>query len=203
MKLADIKRMSRRQISKLPEATKRSLYTNLRRSVTQRSHAFERRGLKQRMPQIYEKLPKTSEASSRMLDEALSMAGSYLEGQIYTARGYEQYLKERQSTLQERLGLDKPLTKAQFDQYGRFMGDMQKRMGSNWSLVSHQAAQMFAEALRLNLKPDQFKRNFDYWSNHLKDLENARPIDRPSGVKPSDYIKQLHLETVTSWKNRS
>jgi len=155
------------------------------------------------MPQIYEKLPKTSEASNRMLDEALSLAGSYIEGRIYTARGYENYLKERQSTLQERLGLEEPLTKAQFDQYGRFMGDMQERMGSNWQYVSHQAAQMFAEALRLNLKPDQFKRNFDYWTKHLKDLENARPIDRPSGVKPSDYIKQLHLETVTSWKQKN
>lgn len=203
MKLAEIIGMSARQIRTLGESVKKGIYTNLRRSVTQRGRAFQRRGLEQRMPKAVRNLPPFKEATEKQINDALAMAETYLTGNIYTASGYSDYLVENRKMWGERMGFGRPLTSAEYDQFSRFMGDMQNRVGGNWSMVSSQAAQLYAEALRLNLKPDQFKRNFDYWSNNVEKLKNARPIDRPSGVKPSDYIKQLKLETITSWKKRS
>lgn len=195
--------MSRKQISALSSSIKEKLYTNLRRSVTQRGRAFERAGFRQHAPKAVTNLPPVRGASDRQINEALSQAENYLSERIYTASGFGEYMREQQESWGDRLGLGRPLTKAEHDRFGKFMGDMQQRIGDKWSMVSSQAAQLFAEALRLNLNPDQFKRNFDYWSAHVDKLQNARPIDRPSGVKPSDYIRQLKLETVTSWKNRS
>lgn len=203
MKLSEIIGMSARQIRTLGSEIKQKLYTNLRRSVTQRGKAFERKGLKQKAPKSVMNLPSFKNASEKQINEALSMAETYLTGNIYTAAGFEEYISESKQMWGERLGYGRPLTKAEYDRFGRYMGDMQERTGANWQHVSSQAAQLFAEALRLNLNPDQFKRNFDYWSDHVDKLKNARPIDRPSGVKPSDYIRQLKLETITSWKNKS
>lgn len=203
MKLSEIIGMSARQIRTLGESVKKAIYTNLRRSVTQRGRAFQRKGLEQKMPKAVRNLPPFGKATEKQINDALSMAETYLTGNIYTASGFESYQAENMKMWGERLGYGRPLTKAEYDEFGRYMGEMQDRTGGNWQHVSSQAAQLFAEARRLNLNPAQFKRNFDYWSDHVDKLQNARPIDRPSGVKPSDYIKQLKLETITSWKNKS
>lgn len=194
--------MSRKQIRNLSQSIKESIYTKLRRSVYRRGKTFEKKGLSQPVPASLRNMPTVRNASQRQIDDALSYAESYMTGTIYTAAGYQKYLNEQRTTWGERMGLDRPLTKAEHERFGRFMGDMQKRMGSNWDKVSSQAAQMFAEAMRLNLNVNQFRRNFDYWSDHIDKLKDAKPINRSSGVKPSDYIKQLKLETVTSWKKR-
>ena len=83
--------------------------------------------------------------------------------------------------------------------YGAFLGAMAKRLGTRFSYDSDSAMALVDEADRLNLNPNQFLRNYDYWLNHVEELESAEPIDRANGVKPSDYAKQLGLPKIKQW----
>lgn len=205
MKLKDIQGMSTRQIVRLPESDKRDLYRQLRRTVSRRRSSFEKHGLKFRAPAgLRGDLAAPSKASVSAIDEALRAGVSYIDPQssIYTASGYMRWEKAQRRELAESMGLPE-MTDTDYRQYRQFMNDMAVRMKGSWQYVSTQAKQLYAEAKRLNLNPNQFRRNFDYWAKHVKDLADARPISRGSGVKPSDYIKQLKLESVTSWKNKN
>ena len=199
MKLTEIIGMSARQIRTLGESVKKALYTNLRRSVSMRGKAFQRKGLEQRMPKAVKNLPPFKEATQRQINDALSMAETYLTGRIYESTGYADYLAEQRAAWGDRLGMGRSLTPEEHELFGNFMDDAGKRMGSNFGLVSSQAAELVKEAFRLNLQPDQFLRNLEYWTSHIKQLKDAEPISRTSAVKPSDYVRQLKLESVTSW----
>lgn len=202
MKLSEIIGMSARQIRTLGDAVKKALYTNLRRSVSMRGKAFQRKGLEQRMPKAVKNLPPFKDATQKQINDALSMAETYLTGKIYESSGYADYLAEQRAMWGDRLGFGRSLTPEEHDIFGNFMNDAGKRMGNNFGLVSSQAAELVKEAFRLNLKPDQFLRNLEYWTDHIKQLKEAEPISRTSAVKPSDYVKQLKLESVTSWNKK-
>lgn len=83
--------------------------------------------------------------------------------------------------------------------YGPFLGAMEKRLGNKFTYDSDRAKALVDEADRLNLSDKQFLRNYEYWLAHVEDLERAEPIDRASGVKPSDYAKQLGLPKIKQW----
>ena len=200
MKLSEIKGMSLKEIKRLPESTKKSLYTNLRRSVTQRAHAFQKAGLKPRAPKSMQNLQPASQTSMSSIERILGSAESFLESKLYTKSGYLSFHKERRKALSDKLGMK--LTDEDYARYSRFMNDMAAQMGAGWHYVSSQAVELFAQAKRLNLNVNQFKRNLDYWMENVDKLQYARPISRGSGVKPSDYIKQLKMESVTSWRRR-
>lgn len=200
MKISDLNNMSMVQIKHLPEAERRRLYTDLRRSVTQRSNAFRKAGLKPHIPGNMSNLKPAREMGIDAINRALGAAKGYLQGQLNTKAGYLKYHKERRKELSEKLGVK--LTDEDYLKYTKFMNDMAKQMGAGWHYVSSQAVELFAQAKRLNLNVNQFKRNMDYWMENVDQLEYAKPISRGSGVKPSDYIKQLKMETITSWRRR-
>ena len=200
MKISDLNDMSMVQIKHLPEAERRRLYTDLRRSVTQRSNAFRKAGLRPHVPGNMKDLKPARQMGIDAINRALGAAKGYLQGKLNTKSGYLAYHKERRKALSEKLGVK--LSDADYLKYNRFMDDMARQMGAGWHYVSSQAVELFAQAQRLNLNVNQFKRNLDYWMENVDKLQYAKPISRGSGVKPSDYIKQLKMETVTSWKKR-
>ena len=188
------------QIKHLPESERRRLYTDLRWSVTQRSNAFRKAGLWPMRPAIMVDLKPAKETSIDKINRVLGAAKGYLQGQLYTKAGYQRYHKQRRKELSEKLGVN--LNDEDYKKYTKFMNDMARQMGAGWHYVSSQAVELFAQAKRLNLNVNQFKRNLDYWIDNADKLAYAKPIKRGSGVKPSDYIKQLKMETVTSWKKK-
>ena len=204
MKIDAIKGMSMKEIrNTFSEGDLKSMYTNLRRSVTQRAHAFERRGMRPNIPAGLRGLKPASEVSASAMLDALSQASnSYYKSDLYTASGFQRIEAERRSELAEKLGMSS-MSEEQYGRYKMFMNDVNRMMKGAAGLVSSQAQQLFAEAERLNMNAYQFMKNFDYWSKHVKDLQNAKPIVRSSKVRPSDYIRQLKMETITSWRTKN
>lgn len=197
MKISDLAKMSKYEIRDIPLNERRKLYTNLRRSVTQRAHTFERKGLPVQAPVEYRNMAPASELTDKQLTEALARSSSYYQAKIYTAAGYMEFHREQRQNLERKLGMK--LTQEQYVQYKEFMDDAASRMTANWHNVSVQAVELFAQAQRLNLNVNQFKRNLDYWIEHQDQLQYAKPLKRSKGVKPSDYVRQLKLEGITSW----
>ena len=197
MKVKDIIELSMPEIMELSDAELRAAYTNLRRSAAARARGFEQAGLPVNIPaRLQYSIP--ARYLSRAQLENMVAQGKSAVAPIYSVSGYRRYQEQQKDELKSRFGMTN-LTDEQFRKYGEFMGAMQKRMKGSWDYVSAEAYKMASEALRLNLDPKQFMRNFAYWSDHLEDLERAQPLERKN-LKPSDYIKQLNLQRVGSWK---
>lgn len=197
MKVKDIIELSMPEIMELSDAELRAAYTNLRRSAAARARGFEQAGLPVNIPaRLQYSIP--ARYLSRAQLENMVAQGKSAVAPIYSVSGYRRYQEQQKDELKSRFGMSN-LTDEQFRKYGEFMGAMQKRMKGSWDYVSAEAYKMASEALRLNLDPKQFMRNFAYWSDHLEDLERAQPLERKN-LKPSDYIKQLNLQRVGSWK---
>lgn len=201
MKLSEIQSMSRHQISRLSAAVKKDLYVKFRRLVNDRTRSFTSRGLTPRMTASIKDMPTPAKATEAQMNAYLSNAGAYIQGTYYTYKGWKQHDTEVKREIMDRLDMPN-MTDDQFKRYFEFMNAMSDMMGNAWHGVSSQASQLFAEAERLNLNASQFVRNFDYWQDHVEDLRNAKPLTRKAGVKPSDYIRQLKLESITSWRKR-
>lgn len=197
MKIRDIINLSMPDIQELSDADLRQAYTNLKRSSTQRRHGFERAGLPVNIPEMYRYEARAGDLTRRQLEQAVSTGAGFINAPIYTAGGFRKYKERRKNELKSRFGLD-DMTDADFDRYGQFMNAMQDRLAGSWKYVSAQAKKLAAEAQRLNLDPMQFMRNFEYWQDHVDELENARPIER-GNVRPSDYVRQLGLPGIRQW----
>ena len=197
MKVKDIIELSMPEIMELSDAELRAAYTNLRRSAAARARGFEQAGLPVNIPaRLQYSIP--AKYLTRAQLENMVAQGKSAVAPIYSVSGYRRYQEQQKNELKNRFGMSN-LTDEQFRKYGEFMGAMQKRMKGSWDYVSAEAYKMASEALRLNLDPKQFMRNFAYWSDHLEDLERAQPLERKN-LKPSDYIKQLNLQRIGSWK---
>ena len=197
MKVKDIIELSMPEIMELSDAELRAAYTNLRRSAAARARGFEQAGLPVNIPARLQYSVPARYLSRDQLENMVAQGKSAV-APIYSVSGYRRYQEQQKNELKSRFGMSN-LTDEQFRKYGEFMGAMQKRMKGSWDYVSAEAYKMASEALRLNLDPKQFMRNFAYWSDHLEDLELAKPLERKN-LKPSDYIKQLNLQRIGSWK---
>lgn len=197
MKVKDIIELSMPEIMELSDAELRAAYTNLRRSAAARARGFEQAGLPVNIPARLRYSVPARYLTREQLENMVAQ-GKSATAPIYSVSGYRRYQEQQKDELKSRFGMSN-LTDEQFRKYGEFMGAMQKRMKGSWDYVSAEAYKMASEALRLNLDPKQFMRNFAYWSDHLEDLERAQPLERKN-LKPSDYIKQLNLQRVGSWK---
>lgn len=200
MKVKDIIELSMPEVMELSDQELRAAYTNLRRSAAARARGFEQAGLPVNIPErLQYKIP--ARYLSRPQLENMVAQGKSAVAPIYSVSGYMRYQEQYKNELKSRFGMS-DMTDEQFKKYGEFMGAMQKRMKGAWDKVSAEAYKMASEALRLNMNPSQFMRNFAYWSEHLEDLEAARPLERKN-LKPSDYVKQLNLPKIGEWKREN
>lgn len=200
MKFKDIINKSMVQIRKMSRAAKESAYSTLKGMSARRANTFIKNSVS--VPDQLSRLKAPAGSlSDADLERAIALQSSTLQTRGMRYSEALQMQNERREMLKDRFGLS-DLTNEQFDQYGKFMNEMQEREGAKgWSYASALAKKMAVEALRLNMDPAKFMRNFDYWSDHLDDLERARPLVRSRPVRASDYIKQLKLPTIRSWKN--
>ena len=200
MKFSDLIKMSMVQVKEMSRTAKEKAYSMLKGMSTRRAATFQKHGAP-----VPDQLSRLQASAGSLSDDDLSRAigiqSSTLQGRGMNYAGYVQMQNERRNMLKERFGLNN-LTDEQFDQYGAFMNAMQEREGARgWEYASALAKKIAIEAIRLNMDPSKFMRNFDYWTDHIDELEKAKPLERSRPVRASDYIKQLKLPTIKAWRN--
>lgn len=188
--------------SDLTQKQLRSDYNYLRKVIRSRQKSFEKRGksdlFSKSFAQGFRSL-KTIKSRSQLLAEMARME-NYLLSSRSTVEGavaYQEQENKRRQSLSETLNRD--LSEEEFNNIGEFLGQMQDRLKEVWKTVSDRAVKLFEEAQRLNLDPGQFLRNYDYWIEHAEALEGARPLNYEY-VKPSSYIEQLRLPSISEWR---
>lgn len=204
-KLKTLLAASAHDIGALTGKELRSAYKSAAASVRGRSAAFKAAGKVSALPARYRSGVATlgTFGSEGEMRKALREALGYLRGDVSTLSGYERVMSERAREVGERLGLDFE-DEDDYKSFGDFMGEMQTRLKSMWKPASDFVVDLYKQSKRLNLDPMQLMKNYEYWRDHLEDLENMDPIQgRSRELRPSDYIKKAKLETITDYYKKS
>lgn len=133
----------------------------------------------------------------------ISTMSTWLSRPTTTARGYKKMLKQKREIIEKSIKYKFKDWK-EFDEFGKFMNDMQERLGKRWEYESIGASKLFKEAKRLNLDTSILMKNYDYWvdEKNFKKLAKADKSDFKN-LKPStsNYTKALELPTIKKWKS--
>ena len=200
-KLTSLLEMSGPDLSGLSGAELRSAYKSAAAAIRGRSKAFKQAGKTTALPVRYRAGVSTlsSFESEAEIRKALGSALGYLRGKNSTLKGYEEVISKRAQEMGSKLGIDFKSEK-DFNKFGDFMGEMQTRLKSMWKPASDFVVDLYKQSQRLNLDPMQLMKNYEYWRDHLEDLEKVDPIQgRSRDLKPSDYIKKAKLETIRDY----
>ena len=200
MKLKEIIHIPYYDLNKITGKELRSAYTRVRSSLNSRVGTFERHGNIKGVPsRLREGLPRISSGlSDRQMQDAIASAGAWMRGANSTNRGYENMIMKRGEELNRIVGADIIKSKADYDKYGDFMGAMQTRAGEMWKKDSAQVKEMYLQASRFGLNPNNFIKNYKYWEKNLKKLSEYEG-DTSSFKSLKDIQKELKLETIASF----
>lgn len=188
-------------IKNLSGSALRTAYKSAAASIRGRRRAFEKAGKLSALPERYrEGVPSVSAFESETaMRAALAENLGYIRGKVSTLSGYEEVMDSRAKAVGDKLGIDFK-SQADFNRFGEFMGEMQTRLKSMWKPASDFVVDLYKQAQRLNLNPMQLMKNYEYWRDHLEDLENLDPIEgRNRELRPSDYIKKAKLEKISDY----
>lgn len=203
MKLSELLNMSARQLNELSDTELRKAYQQTKYTLKSRAMTFEKHGIHV-AEEAYGRQSSAMLPSSKGMDveeqrRRLKTSLAYMRGRRSTYKGFKESEEERRRNLQESMPDLDLSTDEKAKKYGRFMGDMQTRWGEMWKYVSNNARDIYREAMRLNADPKMFMKNYDFWADHIQDLEEAQPIRQRSGsraLRPADYARKLKLGKI-------
>ena len=162
------------------EKEARREYSRLRRVANRRLERLERAGygnsaVMRRYGQGFESMRGTSEAAIR---ERLGDVAAFLERKTSSVTGQRAAVRSFVETMQERgYGF---ITTKNAAQFGRFMEAAKKHYGNAKAFDSEQIIDMFEEVIKSEADPDIVSENFEYWSEHMDELQAPEP-------EPGDY----------------
>lgn len=190
--------MSRYALSQLDDSALKQSYNVLKRTVKARLKTFEKHNALNAISSKYRQMPSVRDLTKTELLNLISDTTNFLGGEKGTYKRYQEQRKRLMEDAQQRLGDSFQFKNdAEYEEYLRFMGAMQERVGvAVWSnKASGDGEELYAQAKRLNINPMQFVKNYDYWMEHVDKLEKAVPV-KSRNAKPSTYAKQLHLPKI-------
>lgn len=206
MKLNDLMAMSAHELNQLSNTDLREAYQNVRKIINSRINTFSKHGIEDVVPEeLREGLGSSKGRENIDLVEDIKESMRWMRGNPRsTYGGYVKAKDHFRETMQEAMPDLDLSDEEKFDRFGRFMGDMQDRYGEFWHGVSNQVRDLYREAIRLNMNPEALMRNFDYWADHIADLESADPIrtKHERTLKPSEYARKLGLEKISGGRRK-
>ena len=165
----------------------RQAYQQVKHAMKERAKTFAKHGQEGRV------LPSSRGLSESEMRTKLKSASAYMRGRRSTYRGWKQSENEQLQRMREAMpdmGFETP---DDLRRFGEFMNEMDDRFG-NIKYDSMDAKKLYKEAQRLNVDPKKFMRNYEYWMDHISNLEKMSPIRQREGsraLKPSDYARKI------------
>lgn len=209
MKLKDIIGMAAYQVNKLKGSTLSTAYTTLRGVYQKRASVFRKHGAETALPAGFRSgMRSASDLTDAEKLQDIKAISAWMRGSRSTYTGWKRSELDQMESLNQQLeGTFHFSSLEQFRRYGEFMGEMHTRYGTMWGGQSTQVRELFFQAERLGVDPMQFQKNYEYWMDHVEELEKAKPIKWKPGsreLKPSDYARQLKLPKIKSYyENKS
>jgi len=201
MKLSDAFKALSQGVRSLGESSLRSVYRTLKRSAAGRMKTFQKHGALDAVPDKIRDMDKPESLSE--LRQNVGRLSGWLTGKNSTYAGYQRIQSDLVDSFNEKgINISDP---EDLRKFGKFMNDMADRFKNVKTYDSDTAVRMWNESKRLGLNAKQFEKNFEFWTEHIEDLESVEPIQRRGGkrnLKPSDYLRQMGIKSMKGRKQK-
>ena len=137
------------------------------KELRKRKKAFKKQGLTQAIEDV--KHLRTGNTKASVL-KYVAEASAFLRKSTSTVKGYKQARKNKRTAIEKLLG-KKFKNYEEFDNFGESMGAMQERAGAMWDKLSAMSIELWEQAKRINLDTSMLFENYEYWMDHVKDMD--------------------------------
>ena len=165
------------QIRDMDKAAVRQAYIKLRKAANQRLTRMERAGLGRKGAWRF---PKVKDLSEKEMRKELAEASRYMRDPRHTIPGERRFMQSELQKLREEYGYDW-INESNFYDFVDFMDDLREQYG-NKAFDSGDAADVFNNSQKIGIDPEIVKENFDYFAEHLSELERMKPARSAGGA---------------------
>lgn len=195
LKLKQLLNMTARELKQLSTSELRESYQNIRKITNSRVNTFKKHGISEAVPKhIREGLGSSKKRSDQELIEDIRGSLAWMRGRVSKYSGWKEAREDRREKMQDAMPDLDLSTPEKLDDFGEFMGEMQDRYGEMWGGISSQVRDLYGILMKSNEDPYQFMRNYDYWKEHIEDINASRKATGRRGrlsTKPSTYFNKL------------
>ena len=171
------------QISGMNIESVREAYRGLRSVANKRLSRLEAQKLGQMGSYRF---PAAGKLTDNQLREQLADVSRYVRDPRHTVRGEKRFMREEIESLHDQ-GYDW-INQENFYDFVNYMDELREQYG-NKAFDSGDAADVFSNAQRIGIDPKVLKTNYEYFAEHLNELERMRPARSEWGAS-FEGIKQ-------------
>ena len=164
------------QIAKMSLSEVKQAYSNLRGVANKRLSRLESQGLGSYGSYRF---PKVKDLTENQLRSELSEASRYVRDPRHTVRGEKAFMKREIESLREQ-GFDF-IDESNFYEFTQYMEELREQYGAK-AFDSGDAADVFSNSQKIGIDPEIVKENFEYFAEHLTELERMKPARSASGA---------------------
>ena len=172
-------RYTPKEINAMSPQEMRKAYSELRSVANKRIARMSAQGLGRKGRKKQKPFKTLKGMSSREVETALKAVSQWLREPTHTVKGYKRQRAFVLEQMRERYGYDF-ITTENYEDFVDFMEDMRER-NSGKTFDSGDAADVFNEAMRIKISPYKLKKEFDYFADHMKELEQMEPLKSGKG----------------------
>lgn len=165
------------QIREMSAKAVKSAYVKMRKAANQRLTRMERAGLGTMGSYRF---PKVRNLSEDQMRKELAEASRYMRDPRHTVPGERRFMQSELQKLREEYGYDW-INESNFYDFVNFMEDLREQYGSK-AFDSGDAADVFNNSQKIGIDPEVVKQNFDYFAEHLSELERMKPARSAGGA---------------------
>lgn len=165
------------QIREMSAKDVKSAYVKMRKAANQRLTRMERAGLGTMGSYRF---PKVKNLSEDQMRKELAEASRYMRDPRHTIPGERRFMQSELQKLREEYGYDW-INESNFYDFVNFMEDLREQYGSK-AFDSGDAADVFNNSQKIGIDPEVVKQNFDYFAEHLSELERMKPARSAGGA---------------------
>ena len=174
------------QIHDMQPADIRSAYIKLRKAANQRLTRMEKAGLGTKGSWRF---PKVRDLNEKQMEEALAEASRYMRDPRHTVPGERKFMRDELQKLREEYGYDW-INESNFYDFVNFMDDLREQYG-NKAFDSGDAADVFNNSQKIGIDPKVVKENFDYFAEHLSELNRMKPARSDKGATLPEIKRKI------------
>ena len=174
------------QINNMSPEAIRGAYVKLRKAANQRLTRMERAGLGTKGSWRF---PKVKDLTSEQMAKELAEASRYMRDPRHTVRGERRFIREELKILHDKFNYYW-ITEENFYDFTKFMEDLRHEYGAK-AFDSGDAADVFNHSQRIGIDPKLVKEEFDYFAEHLSELERMKPARTAGGVTMEGLRKKI------------
>ena len=162
-------------IDKMPANEVKEAFQHLKSVANKRIGRMQAQGLGRPM----QKFRSVRGMSEEQMRQGLAEVSRWIREPSHTVRGYKSRRSEMLDAFHEK-GYDF-VNEENYEDFIDYMEELREEYGSK-VFDSSAAADVFGQTQRIGIDPDTVKKNFDYFADHLDELDRMKPVRTDKGA---------------------